>query len=186
MRAQSLNEGLKSLFDKGLNLGSDETKKLIKAHQIPQIDLENLLQNLNHHLKTATEQSAPKKTSSPNASLNAAKIKLKTKTWLENESGEIIFGKGKTELLELIDESGSLLKASKLMGLSYKKAWLHLQQIERMGEDKLVLSKQGRSKDSGSRLSLRAKELLIKYEILQKDIENFANLRFKQLFDENL
>jgi len=183
MHAQSLNDGLKNLFENQQNLSSQQAKNLIKTHQISETDFKNFLQNhaknLNNDKTAAQNITNEAKTSSK----KGGKIKLKTKTWLENEAGELVFGKGKTELLELIDKSGSLLKAAKLMGLNYKKAWVHLQQIQNSIEDKLVLSKQGRSKDSGSRLSLRAKELLVKYQILQNDIENFANLRFKQLFE---
>ncbi len=52
---------------------------------------------------------------------------VRTKTWIENADGDLLFGRGKTELLELIGQTGSLLHASKLMGINYKKAWMHLQ-----------------------------------------------------------
>jgi len=36
---------------------------------------------------------------------------------------EKLFGPGKLELLQLIQETGSISQAAKKMGLSYKKAW---------------------------------------------------------------
>jgi len=109
---------------------------------------------------------------------------LKTKTWIENAEGELLFGKGKTELLEFINQTGSLLKASKLMGINYKKAWTHLQILQKDSGGNLVITKQGRSKESGTKLTPKALELMKNYLILQKDIENFANKRFKELFLE--
>lgn len=107
---------------------------------------------------------------------------VKTKTWIENSDGDLLFGKGKTELLELIQQTGSLLKASKLMGINYKKAWLHLQVLQKNSREELVSTKVGRSKDSGTKLTKRAIELIENYTILQKDIEEYANKRFKELF----
>lgn len=110
------------------------------------------------------------------------KLIVKTKTWIENADNELLFGKGKSELLELIEQSGSILKASKLMGINYKKAWTHLQVLQKNTEEELVITKQGRSKESGTKLTPRALELMKNYQILCKDIEDFANKRFKELF----
>lgn len=46
----------------------------------------------------------------------------------------------------------------------------------------LVSTRQGRSKESGTKLTPRALELMENYSILQKDIEEYANKRFKELF----
>lgn len=110
------------------------------------------------------------------------KFVVKTKTWIENADGDLLFGKGKTELLELIAQTGSLLHASKIMGINYKKAWTHLQVLQKNSQEDLVVTKQGRSKDSGTKLTPRAIELMENYSLLQKDIEEYANKRFKELF----
>ncbi len=109
-------------------------------------------------------------------------LQVKTKTWIANKDGEILFGKGKTELLECIDKTGSILKAAGMMGINYKKAWVHLDTLQTNAGEQLVIKRQGRSENSGTRLTERAKELMKNYEILQKDIENYANKRFKELF----
>lgn len=116
--------------------------------------------------------------------MNSKNIKLmvKTKTWLTNSEGAILFGKGKTELLECIDKTGSILKAAGVMGLNYKKAWVHLSDLQTNAGEELVIKRQGRSESSGTKLTPRAKELMNNFEILQKDIENYANKRFKELF----
>ena len=111
-----------------------------------------------------------------------AQLRVKTKTWLTNSGREILFGKGKTELLECIDKTGSILKAAGAMGLNYKKAWVHLNELQTNAGEQLVIKRQGRSENSGTKLTPRAKELMAQFEILQKDIENYANKRFKELF----
>ena len=69
-----------------------------------------------------------------------------------------------------------------MMGINYKKAWVHLDTLQTNAGEQLVIKRQGRSENSGTRLTERAKELMKNYEILQKDIENYANKRFKELF----
>jgi len=49
-------------------------------------------------------------------------IKVNGKLWLESE-GERFFGPGPLELLEQIEETGSISNAAKAMNMSYKKAW---------------------------------------------------------------
>ena len=107
---------------------------------------------------------------------------LKTKTWIETSQGEMLFGKGKIELLEFIEKSGSILQAAKLMGINYKKAWMHLQSLQQDTKEELVITKQGRSKDSGTKLTPKAHSLMRNYKILCKDLESFANKRFEELF----
>ena len=109
-------------------------------------------------------------------------LMVKTKTWIANKDGEILFGKGKTELLEFIDKTGSILKASGAMGINYKKAWTHLDTLQTNAGEALVIKKQGRSQTSGTKLTERARELMANFEILQKDVEAYANKRFKELF----
>lgn len=111
------------------------------------------------------------------------KLIVKTKTWIEDLDKEVIFSKGKRELLEYINKSGSILKASKLMGITYKKAWLHLQDLQNATNEELVTTKKGRSKTSGTQLTTKAIELLKKYTILEQDIQKYADQRFKELFE---
>ena len=113
-----------------------------------------------------------------------ANLTVKTKTWIANKEGEILFGKGKTELLECIDKTGSILKAAGVMGINYKKAWVHLDTLQTNAGEELVIKRQGRSKTSGTRLTERARELMKNFELLQKDVEEFANKRFKELFHQ--
>lgn len=109
-------------------------------------------------------------------------MKIKTKIWIENADGELLFGKGKTEVLKLINETGSIKQASKVLGMNYKKCWSHLKILEENFKDELFVKKQGRGEDAGTMVKPKAFELMSAYEELEKDIEEFANKRFKELF----
>ncbi|SDP44733.1 winged helix-turn-helix domain-containing protein [Desulforhopalus singaporensis] len=107
-------------------------------------------------------------------------MRVRTKTWIENESGELLFGKGKTEILELIEEEGSIAGAAERMVLNYKKAWNHIKTLQGNFSEDLVIVQKGVK--GGTFLTPEAKDLIKKYRRLQKDIETYANRRFQELF----
>ncbi len=110
------------------------------------------------------------------------RLYIKTKSWIENEGGELLFGKGKTEILELIKEHGSIAKAAKILGMNYKKAWTHIKILQKNLSDELVISQKGAGENSGTTLTPAADEYIQNYRQLQNEIEEFANERFKELF----
>lgn len=112
----------------------------------------------------------------------SAKLHVKTKTWIENDSHDLLFGKGKTEILELIEQEGSIAKAAEKMEMSYKKAWTHIKILQRNIADELVVPQQGGGGRGGTTLTPKALELVRNYRRLQSDIETYANRRFAELF----
>jgi molybdate transport repressor ModE-like protein len=110
------------------------------------------------------------------------KLYVKTKTWIENAEHELLFGKGKTEILELIEQEGSIAKAAEKLEMSYKKAWTHIKILQKNIADELVVPQKGGGGKGGTTLTPKALELVRNYSQLQKDIEAFANRRFLELF----
>ena len=106
---------------------------------------------------------------------------VKVKTWLEDTNENLIFGGGKTQILELIDETGSISEAAKRVGMNYKKAWTHIKILQEYIEDDLVVVKKGRD-SGGTSLTPKAKELIEKYKQLEKDVKEFSEKRFEELF----
>ena len=109
-------------------------------------------------------------------------MKVKVKIWIEDDNKNLIFGGGKTEVLELIDETGSISKAAQRVGMNYKKAWSHIKILENNIEDALVYTNKGQGELSGSSLTPKAREVIQTYKILQYDIKKYADERFKELF----
>jgi molybdate transport system regulatory protein len=110
------------------------------------------------------------------------KLYVRTKTWIENAEHELLFGKGKTEILELIEQEGSIAKAAERLEMSYKKAWTHIKILQRNIADELVVPQKGGGGKGGTTLTPKALELVRNYSQLQKDIEAYANRRFSELF----
>ncbi|MCI6988388.1 MAG: LysR family transcriptional regulator [Campylobacter sp.] len=110
------------------------------------------------------------------------KMSVKTKTWIEGADGELLFGKGKTEILDVISQVGSIKRASEILNMNYKKCWTHLKILQENLKEDLFVTKQGGGMDAGTTLKPRAFELIRAYKQLQRDIESYANKRFKELF----
>lgn len=110
------------------------------------------------------------------------KFSLKTKIWIENSDGELLFGKGKTEVLDVISKTGSIKAASEVLNMNYKKCWTHLKILETNFNDELFITRPGGGKNAGTELRPKAYELMEAYKQLEREIEEFSNKRFKELF----
>lgn len=110
------------------------------------------------------------------------KLQVRTKTWIENDRQELLFGKGKTEILELIEREGSIAKAAEKMGMNYKKAWTHIKILQANIADELVVAKKGGGGSGGTTLTPKARKLTARFRQLQEEIEAFADKRFQELF----
>jgi molybdate transport system regulatory protein len=111
------------------------------------------------------------------------KIRLRAKTniKIQNKSTGALLDNDTVLILKLIDREGSISKAAQLMRISYKKAWSKIKLLEEDMEKIFIVKHRGRS-SGGSRLTKEAKELIEKFEVLDKDVEKYANRRFIELF----
>ena len=101
--------------------------------------------------------------------------------WLEGENGEG-FGRGRVELLKLVVELGSLSKAAKQLGMSYRGAWGKLKKAERIVGASLVEA--AGTKREGYVLTPEGKELVRRFQQWYEDVESFANKRAAALFSD--
>lgn len=63
--------------------------------------------------------------------------RIRLHIWLESEDG-VVFGMGRMQLLERVEELGSLKAAAESLGMSYRAAWGKLKQTERLVGQPLV------------------------------------------------
>lgn len=108
-------------------------------------------------------------------------MKSKVKIWIEDDEENLVFGGGKTQILELIDETGSISEASKKAGMNYKKAWSHIKILQEYIDDELVIVSKGRN-SGGTTLTPKAKELVDNFKQLRKEINEYSQKRFDELF----
>jgi len=88
--------------------------------------------------------------------------KLRAKVWLEKD-GVPVLGGGRAELLEKIDEEGSIRKAAEKLGMSYRHAWGIIKKINRAWGREVVRSTRGGKKGGKTTLTEGGRALLKEY-----------------------
>lgn len=83
---------------------------------------------------------------------------------------EIAMGPGKADLLDSICEHGSISAAARTMGMSYRRAWLLVDVMNRCWNGPLVRTAPGRSASSGAQLTELGDQVLAHYRALQDGI----------------
>src|SRR6185437_7168677 len=81
-------------------------------------------------------------------------------------------GPGKIELLESIGRTGSLTQAARAIGLSYRRAWLLLNDINRSFGQPVTLAKMGGHLRGGMTLTPVGKEIIRCYRMAAREIES--------------
>ncbi len=87
---------------------------------------------------------------------------------------DIAMGPGKAELLEAIAQEGSISAAGRALGMSYRRAWLLVDTMNRCFRDKLVATTPGGAKTGGARLTVTGLTVLEDYRALQADVQEAA------------
>ncbi|SNZ03997.1 molybdate transport system regulatory protein [Persephonella hydrogeniphila] len=101
------------------------------------------------------------------------RYKIKFKVWLEKDK-DIIMGLGRDKLLREIDKQGSISKAAKEVGMSYKKAWSFIKTMEKRLGIKLIETKRGGKGGGGAYLTDDAKRLLKDFEKITDAFERLT------------
>ena len=99
-------------------------------------------------------------------------FKVNGSLWVEGD-GQRFFGPGPVELLESIEKTGSISKAAKGMGMSYKKACDIVSRIYGMAAKPFVVTSVGGEDGGGSAISAEAKEMIALYRGLRERFRLF-------------
>ena len=84
----------------------------------------------------------------------------------------IAFGPGKAALLLAIERSGSISGAAREMDMSYRRAWLLVEQMNRCFHQPLVTTATGGAKGGGASITELAHEVLACYQHMQKKADS--------------
>ena len=78
-------------------------------------------------------------------------------------------GPGKADLLEHIQETGSIAAAGRAMAMSYRRAWLLIEELNQMFTRPVVTtSKGGTGGGGGAKLTTLGKDVLDRYRNMEK------------------
>lgn len=105
-------------------------------------------------------------------------LKLKSSQWIVNSHNRIVMAEGRMHLLEAIVATGSINRAAKAMGMSYKSAWSKIRSTEAHLQSKIVHS----DKSRGTRLTAAGQELLQKYKQMKQQCLAADDAIFEAVF----
>lgn len=113
-------------------------------------------------------------------SKNKPKFQVKSRIWITAENGTYL-GEGRIALLKEIELQGSISKAAKEMGMSYKKAWRLVDSMNGIGSDVLVKRTIGGKGGGGTQLSDAGRKAIELFTELRDDNHKFLDKKMAQI-----
>ena len=90
-------------------------------------------------------------------------------------------GPGKIRLLEAIGASGSISKAGRSLGMSYRRAWLLIDDMNRCFRHAVINAKPGGSQGGGAVLTRFGSELIRDYRAIERAAVKSAKTKLRGL-----
>ena len=113
--------------------------------------------------------------------MKANKVQVRSKVWLE-AMGRPVLGPGRRELLQAVDEQGSISQAARILKITYRKAWGQIKTMEDQLGLPLVRKTSGGLGGGSACLAPEARTLLSQYDRLAQGIQEEVDRRFKEIF----
>ena len=80
----------------------------------------------------------------------------------------IAMGPGKAEMLERIARTGSISAAAREMGMSYRRAWVLVDTMNRAFRSPLVVTETGGRRGGGARVTPLGRDVLRRYRAMER------------------
>lgn len=109
--------------------------------------------------------------------------RIRARFWIVTEQGEGYLGIGRITLLEKIDRFGSINRAAKEMGMSYKKAWKLVEDMNKLTHQPLVLSEKGGKAGGGTIITPLGKDYIKRFYELDSRLREFLESESKRFED---
>ncbi len=107
-----------------------------------------------------------------------SKVELKIRLLRDDE---VSMGPGKADLLEAIAQTGSISAAARAMDMSYRRAWLLVDVMNRSFREPLVRSATGGAKGGGAGLTDAGVEVLKRFRQIEADAMDAASQNMNAL-----
>ena len=95
----------------------------------------------------------------------AISFELRPRIWRDDA---IAIGPGKADLLDAIAETGSISAAARAMNMSYRRAWLLVDAMNRSFREPLVATLAGGKQGGGAHITDAGHAVLVLYRTLQR------------------
>ena len=94
---------------------------------------------------------------------------------------DVALGPGKIRLMELIAEHGSISAAGRAMGMSYRRAWLLVDSLNKAFREPLVASQTGGRKGGGAGLTRLGRSVVDHYRSIEAETTASARASLRAL-----
>lgn len=116
----------------------------------------------------------------------SGKLGIKSKVWIVDGNGKVVFGTGRLRILELVEKHGSIHAAAKELKMSYRAVWGKIKATEdRLGQA-LVRRKPDGARRGGSELTPFAMTIMDGYRRLETVIGKETDILFQNAFSIDL
>jgi molybdate transport system regulatory protein len=106
---------------------------------------------------------------------------IRSKIWIEDMEGNVVFGLGRYRMLEMIGRLGSMHAAAIQLQMSYRAVWMRIRTSEeRIGKHLVV--REGK----GSKLTTFAENLMKQFKRLHAIVEAESDDVYKSLISDHL
>jgi molybdate transport repressor ModE-like protein len=108
-------------------------------------------------------------------------LKVRTKIWIECDGKMALSGR-RVQLLEAIDELGSIQAASRKLGWPYRRAWGKIRELEQTLGVSLLATVVGGHGGGNARLTEAAREYIRRYHLFADGLDDLIRERFERAF----
>jgi molybdenum ABC transporter molybdate-binding protein len=106
--------------------------------------------------------------------------RLRVRLWVERD-GQAVLGDGRLELLEWIDRCHSISEAARQMGMSYRHAWVTIQETNRAAGEPFVEAATGGRHGGGATLTPRGRHAIRLFRALRDQLRKDAGALLPRL-----
>lgn len=115
----------------------------------------------------------------------AERVNPRAKLWLEI-GGQYVFGRGISEILKAIQQTGSIKAAAQQVGKSYRHVWDKIKQAEQALGAPLVRTQVGGKDSRRSELSELAQDLVRDFDAFRQRLFELVEVEFSARLRETL
>ena len=105
---------------------------------------------------------------------------IHARLWLVDDAGEHYLGVGKVRLMEAIEDLGSISQAARRMGMSYKRAWSLIQEVNQLEDKPYVAKEVGGAGGGHATVTDTGRRAIERYRQLEDDLRAFLAQRARQ------
>ena len=102
----------------------------------------------------------------------ASDLKLNGKLWIANTEGPVI-GPGRIELLERIQQCGSIRQAALQMNMSYRQAWQMIDHMNTGLNEPVVISHRGGKGGGKAEVTLKGQTVIEHFKLFYQRFQDF-------------